>query len=183
MNASRNLLAAGLKGWQVANRFDFEDHGAVSIEDGVLKLGRGEPATGISYRGAPLPQHYTLSWEARRTEGSDFFCGLTFPIEGSFATLIVGGWGGGVVGISNIDGLSAVENETTDYREFKKDQWYKFELRISEASLLVAIDEKKVIDVDHEGHKYAVWWEQEQMAPLGFATWNTAGEIRKISLG
>lgn len=178
----RNLLTAGLAGWFVPNRFDFEDRGDVSIKDGVVRLGKGEPATGISYRGALPPDHYKLSWEARRIDGSDFFCGLTFPIRGSFATLIAGGWGGGVVGISNIDGLSAVENETTDYREFEKDRWYKFQLTIGEESLKVTIDEKRVIDVDHEEKKYAVWWEQEQMTPLGFATWHTASEIRKVIL-
>ena len=90
--------------------------------------------------------------------------------------------GGGVVGISNIDGLSAVENETTDYLEFKPNQWYKFALQVTKETLQVTIDDKKIVDVDHEGHKYAVWWEQEQMAPLGFATWHTASEIRKIVL-
>ena len=136
----------------------------------------------MSYRGALPGAHYKLSWEARRTDGSDFFCGLTFPIRGNVATLIGGGWGGGVVGISNVDGMSAVENETTDYRDFKNDQWYKIVLDINAKSLVVTIDDARVIDLDHDDRKYSVWWEQEQMAPIGFATWYSASEICKVYL-
>ena len=183
MSKPRDLFAAGLSGWQIADRFDFKEGGDISVQaDGTLSLGRGQPATGLSYRGAPPPNHYQLTWEARRTDGSDFFCGLTFPIRGNFATLIVGGWGGGVVGVSNIDGLSAVENETTDYREFENNRWYKFKLTIDAKSLVFSIDDEKIIDIDHEGHEYSIWWEQEQMTPLGFATWYSASEIRKLIL-
>jgi hypothetical protein len=35
---------------------------------------------------------YEMSLEARRVDGSDFFCGLTVPVRDSHISLIVGGW-------------------------------------------------------------------------------------------
>ena len=45
-----------------------------------------------------------LSLEAMRADGTDFSCGLTFPVGSSPCTLIVGGGGGSVVGLSSLDG-------------------------------------------------------------------------------
>ncbi|MEZ6086453.1 MAG: hypothetical protein R3C05_00145 [Pirellulaceae bacterium] len=182
MSNSHNLLNPGLRGWLIADRFDFADRGDISLDDGVLKIGRGKPASGLSFHG-PLPdKFYKLTWEARRVDGSDFFCGMTFPIRGSHATLIVGGWGGGVIGISNIDNMSAVENQTTDYREFEMNRWYQFELEVGQTALIFKIDDETVIDLNHDNLKYSIWWEQEQMTPIGIATWHTASEIRKLVL-
>ena len=36
---------------------------------------------------------YELRLEAKRVEGGDFFCGLTFPVGKEYCTLILGGWG------------------------------------------------------------------------------------------
>lgn len=45
---------------------------------------------------------------------SEFFCGLTVPVRTGTecVSLIVGGWGGSLVGISSIDGLDASETST-----------------------------------------------------------------------
>ena len=45
--------------------------------------------------------------------------------------ILLGGWGGGVVGISSIDTMDASENETTKYRQFVTDRWYKVRLRVT----------------------------------------------------
>ncbi|QDV67073.1 hypothetical protein Poly24_07640 [Rosistilla carotiformis] len=181
-NEAIDLLQPGLRGWLIADRFDFAERGEIAFDSGTLSIGKGRPASGLSYRGPQPGDYYRISWEARRTAGSDFFCGLTFPIRGSHATLIVGGWGGGVIGISNIDNMSAVENPTTEYREFELNRWYRFEMEVNKTAVLFAIDGDRVIDLDHDEHKYSVWWEQEQMAPIGLATWDTASEIRKLTL-
>lgn len=181
-NVTTALLEPGLRGWLIADRFDFVDRGEITFQDGTLAIGRGRPATGLSYRGPQPAAYYQMKWEARRTAGSDFFCGMTFPIQGSHATLIVGGWGGGVIGISNVDNMSAVENPTTEYREFELNRWYRFELEVNKTAVLFSIDGERVIDMDHNEQKYSVWWEQEQMAPIGIATWDTASEIRQLTL-
>lgn len=179
---SRNLLAAGLTGWIVPDRYEFEQHGPVEYGGGVLRLGRGKPATGIQYRG-PLPQGaYEVRIEARRVDGSDFFSSLTFPVRDSHLSLIIGGWGGGVTGLSNLDGMSAVENETTGYTPFENGRWYRIRLAVSPERIQTWLDDESIIDVDIEDRKLSIWWEQEPLRPLGINTWHSAAEIRRLEL-
>ena len=61
--------------------------------------------------------------------GSDFFCGLTFPYKETHATLILGGWGGSLIGISSLDDFDASENETGDAYIFEDNHWYDVRLK------------------------------------------------------
>lgn len=176
------LEGKNAKLWRVIDKFDFEDHGKVEIKDNQVILNRGEPATGIAWQGELPRINYELTLEARRIEGSDFFCGITFPIEKAYASLILGGWGGGVTGLSNVDGLSAVENETTNYIEFKQNQWYKVRLRVTPKKVEAWVGDEQIVDLAVADKKFAIWWEQEPARPLGIVTWNTKGGLRKISL-
>ena len=91
---------------------------------GRIVLGLGSDLTGITWKG-PMPRvDYEVRLEARREEGGDFFCGLTFPVNASYCSLILGGWGGTVVGLSSIDGLDASENETSRLMNFELNKWY-----------------------------------------------------------
>lgn len=78
---------------------DFVAHGAVNVESNRVTLAAGGILTGINWTNGPLPKtDYELSLEALKSDGSDFFCGLTFPVDDSFCSLILGGWGGSVAG-------------------------------------------------------------------------------------
>jgi hypothetical protein len=171
-----------LKGWRLPDKFDFETHGKVSVRDGEIHLEQGSPATGISYTEKTPRDNYEVSLEAKRVAGNDFFCGLTFPVADEFCTLIVGGWGGGVVGLSNVDGMSAVENETTSFSQFEKDRWYKIRVRVSDERIQAWLDDEEIIDLKRKDRKFSIWWEQEPVRPLGIATWNTSAALRKITL-
>lgn len=96
------------------------------MKDGQIVMATSNPMTGIT--STALPQH-ELRDDARgdvASNGSDFYCGLTFPVGNSpCCSFIVGGWGGGVVGLSSLDGSDASENETTKYQEFDNKRWYK----------------------------------------------------------
>jgi len=121
----------------------------------------GSSLTGVTWTPAKgtaaIPtNNYEIELEARRVEGGDFFCGLTFPYKDSHASLILGGWGGGVVGISCIDYDDASENETTTYHAFKQDQWYKVRLKITENHVEAWINDKSFVDVDITGSKLGV---------------------------
>lgn len=176
----RLLDSQGLDGWRIADTNDFAQHGPVEVVDRQLVLGKGNPGTGIILK-RELPRgEYEVNLEAKRIEGSDFFCGLTFPVDEQYCTLILGGWGGGVVGLSNIDGMSAVENETTGFHEFKQDQWYAVRLRVTQKKIEAWLDEKQIVDVDRGGHKFSIWWEQEPLRPLGIATWHTKAALRHL---
>jgi len=171
-----------LDGWKINKEGFYSEPGEVSIKNGELHLGKGSPATGIVFTKQPPKMNYELSLEAKRTEGGDFFCGLTFPVGSKHQTLIVGGWGGGVTGLSNIDGMSAVENETTGYTEFENDRWYKIRVRVTPEFINVWIDKDSIIDFEIADHRLDIWIEQDTSKPLGIGTWNTGSALRKIQI-
>lgn len=178
----RNLLFAGQSAWSIPDRYDYDEHGAIEFSEESVSLGRGRPGTGIRYCGPPPASAYRLTWDARRTDGNDFFCGLTFPAGGSYLTLILGGWGGGLIGLSNLDGMSAVDNESASWHDFENDRWYALQLDVGDQSVLVQLDGKSVVDVSIADRRLDIWWEQEPMRPLGISSWNTAAQIRKLVL-
>ncbi len=171
-----------LDGWKILAINDFDKHGKVSVVDGAIVLDTGRPATGISYQGKLPRINYEISLDAKRVDGDDFFCGLTFPVGKEYCSLIIGGWGGGVTGLSNLDNMSAVENETTGYQEFKNDQWYKIRLRVTEKQIQAWVDEDEIVDVATKDRKFSIWWEQEPVRPLGVASWHTKAALRNITL-
>jgi len=98
---------------------DFAGHETVIVENGVMKIGMGIELNGVNWTGELPKEPYEIRFEARRVQGNDFFCGLTFPVKESHATLVLGGWGGALVGISSLDNLDASENETGDVYVFE----------------------------------------------------------------
>lgn len=134
-----------LEGWRV---IDYAGHGEISVRDGRLRVGAGVALSGVVYTNELPATDYEVALRFRKVQGSDFACGLTFPVKGSHATLILGGWGGGVVGVSSLDGLDASQNETTIYRGFEADRWYDVRLAVTDKSIRVWLDDKSIIDVD-----------------------------------
>ncbi len=171
-----------LEGWRIIDTFDFKGHGKIEVKDEVITLNRGKPATGISWKGDLPRSNYQFSCEAKRIEGSDFFCGLTFPVKEEYCTLILGGWGGQVVGLSNIDDFSAIENATTQIIEFEANRWYPIRLVVMDDRITISVDNKQIIEVETENRKFSIWWEQEPVTPLGIVTWRTTGAMRKLQL-
>ncbi len=161
----------------------FGGEGSVELEDGVIKMGQGVMLTGITYKKDDFPKtNYELTWEARRTMGIDFFAAATFPVKDSYCSFIPGGWGGAVVGLSNIDGEDASSNETTTYIAFKDDQWYQFKVRVTDKKIEAWIDDKQVVDANIEGKKITTRNEVELSHPMGIVAWQSAAEIRKVEL-
>ena len=164
---------------------DFAGKGEIRIDaNGSLVLEMGAELSGVHWKGAPLPvQNYEIHLQAKRTMGSDFFCGLTFPYKESHATLILGGWGGSLIGISSIDDFDASENETGDAYIFEDNQWYDIRLRATDSEISVWINDEQVIDCEVEGRKVAMrYGEIEMSVPLGICTYATTGVIREVFL-
>ena len=90
----------------------------------------GSYATGITWNGPIVRMDYEISLDAMRVDGSDFFCALTFPVGENPCTLVLGGWGGTLCGLSNLDYYDASENETTTFYAFEKNTWYHVRLRV-----------------------------------------------------
>ena len=182
-NAATKLFdGKSLEGWRIVEDHNFSEHGLVEVRDGAIQIGDGSPASGVSWTG-PHPQvNYEFSCEAMRTDGGDFFCGLTFPVRDSYCTLIVGGWGGGVVGLSNVDDYPADSNETSKYIEVDNNRWYAIRLRVTGDHITAWIDGERVFNLPTKDRRFSIWWEQEPVKPLGIATWYTSAAIRKIEL-
>lgn len=170
-----------LDGWKNSM---FGGDGEIAVEDGQLILDMGNDITGVTWKDEKaLPKlNYEISLEAQRVDGSDFFCGLTFPIKDDPCSLILGGWGGTVCGLSSLDFKDASENETTLFRDFKNGQWYKIRLRVLERRITAWIDGKEIIDADLAGKKIGIRSEVEPSKPLGFCSFRTKAALRNIVL-
>ena len=166
--------------WKVLDEIDYSRHGKVYVRDGRIVLEAGKPATGIRWTG-PFPKiDYEVTLEAMRVEGEDFFCALTFPVGDAALTLVLGGWGGSIVGLSMIDGEMAIENETCLHKDFDQKRWYRLRLRVTKSSIEAWVDKHKVVELATAGRKLTVSWEMEPPLPFGAATWRTTGALRDL---
>lgn len=166
-----------LDGWEVTN---FGPQGPVFVKDSTIFLNMGDGPTGITWTGDFPEVNYEISLEAMRVDGNDFFCGLTFPVKGEHCTLINGGWGGTLVGISSIDGRDAAENITTTRIGFENNRWYDIRIRVDDEVIYGYIDNELIVNVTVPGHTFSVRSEVSLSRPLGIATWVTTGAIRNI---
>jgi hypothetical protein len=171
-----------LAGWTVLKEEHFASAGKVYASDGALHLEAGRDMTGVTWTGRPPTDDYEIALQAMKVDGDDFFCGLTFPVGGEFATLIVGGFGGRVVGLSNVNGCAADQNETTKVMDFAKGRWYSIRLRVAGGYVEAWIDDEAVIELGRGDKKFSVWAQQEPARPLGINTWCTHGAEREIVL-
>jgi hypothetical protein len=153
----------------------------VRVEEGKIILESGV-MTGITWTSDLPRMNYEIYLDAMRVDGSDFFCGVTFPVGDDPCSLIVGGWGGGVVGLSSLDGEDAANNETTRYMHFEKGRWYAIRLRVMPGSIQAWIDGEKVVDVETANRRISIRSEVELSRPLGIATWSTTGALRNVRL-
>ena len=141
----------------------------------------GEPLTGITWRGGALAAvNYEIRLEAQRLAGNDFFCGLTFPVGASSCSLILGGWGGSVVGLSSLDGKDASENETTQRIAFDDRRWYAVRVRVAAERIQGWLDDHRIIDVGTAGRQISVRPEVDASRPLGIASYRTRAALRRI---
>lgn len=169
-----------LTGWRETQ---FSGRGEVECRFNSLVLNMGDPFTGANWTNEFPKTDYEVAFDAMRAMGSDFFCGLTVPVGDSFCSLIVGGWGGSVVGISSIDSMDASENETTRFMNFEKGRWYRIRLRITEGRIEGWIDKEKLVDVVTTGKRIALRaGEIESSKPFGIAAWQSTAALREIRM-
>jgi hypothetical protein len=166
---------------------------AEAKQAGVLVLGAGEPFSAVKYEGKEnlLPREgYEIAWDAMRVDGMDFFAALTFPVgkpdkdgKDRCVSLVTGGWGGFVVGITAINHQFASENETTRSVEFVTGRWYRFTLQVTPEVIRLLIDGREEFKVDVRDKQLTMHpSEIEKCVPLGFASYMTTGAIRHVQI-
>jgi len=160
----------------------FGTQGRVYVEDGKILLEMGNDMTGVTWNGPLVRMNYEIELEAMRVAGNDFFCGLTFPVNENHCTLVVGGWGGTVVGLSCLDYNDAINNETTSFIKFDTGKWYPIRVRITDDKIEAWIEGKKIVSVVTTERIISVRSEVELSRPLGIATWRTTGAVRNIRM-
>lgn len=166
-----------LEGWEITQ---FGPQGNIYIRDSSIILSFGDGCTGINWIEEFPSSDYEISLEAKRVDGNDFFCGLTFPVYDEYCTLIVGGWGGSLVGISCIDGHDASENFTRSYIKTENNKWYFLKVRVTKENIICYIDGNPVINVKTMGHRFSVRAEVDLSKPLGICSWMTTAAIRNV---
>ena len=164
---------------------DIGGSGQIDLEGGCMIINMGDSLTGAIYKkAADLPlTNYEITLQAKRLQGVDFFCGLTFPVGDlkRCASLIIGGWGGSVTGISNIDDLDASNNATGSYQRYEDDKWYRIRLRVTPKNLSAWLDDKQVVDQDIEGRKVSLRPGLiENYAPLSLTSYTTTAAIKDV---
>ncbi len=186
------LLAASLLGacqgpaaWQplLAGEWaevSFGGEGEVQFEDGTLILEPGDPLTGVTWSGPVPAGDYELSLVASRLQGTDFFVGLTFPVQDSHLTLVLGGWGGALCGLSCLGGEDASGNGTKFFESFETGRDYAVRLEVRGPRVRAWLDGRQVVDVDTTGQSPGLRTEVEASAPLGLATFLTRASYREL---
>lgn len=168
--------------WKAAG---IPDEGGTTIKEGEITLQAGQPMTGARFAAwetAKLPRsRYAIEFEAMRVDGNDFFGTVTFPVNDSHVSLIIGGWGGTLVGISSIDDMDASENNTRGNAHFKNNAWHKVRIEVREDDLRAWINDKLFVNVSTKGHKLGLRpGDIEKCIPFGFASHATQARVRGV---
>lgn len=169
-----------LEGWKAPS---FGGEGTVKVEDGAIVLGLGESMTGIAWDGWELPKvDYEVTLEGKRTDGVDFFCTTTFPVNGTWCSFVVGGWAGTVTGLSSVDFYDASDNQTTGFMSFEDNKWYRIRIRVTKDKIQTWIDDEKKVDLAYKDHKLTIRFECDPCKPFGISSWCTEGRVRNIRI-
>lgn len=170
-----------LAGWRVV---ESGGSGPVAVDGGRLLLGQGEPMTAVALAepaASAFPRDgYEIEVVAARLLGNDFFAALTFPIGTGELTLVLGGWGGSLCGLSCLDREDAAHNETKSFRGFERGRDYVVVVNVRRGRVRATVDGESVADVDVTSRRCSLRIEVEPCRPLGLASYQTKGAIRSV---
>ena len=171
---------ASLKDWETS---EFGTGRDVTDKDGVIQLQAGFPLTGIFSQAKEWPtENYEIELEFQRVEGNDFPCCLTFPVGDSHCSLVIGGWGGTLVGISCIDGIDASANATKKIVSIESGKWYRARVQVRADQINCWIDDDQVVELPTKGLKLTVRNEVRLSRPLGICSFESTAEFKNFKV-
>lgn len=181
------LLPGNMDQWQSVN---FGGEGDVFFNDGTLELDYGNPLTGVTYKGdldellGDSIENYAITMQAQRVEGVDMFLGVTFPVgNDGHVSLVLGGWAGAITGLSNLDGLNASENETTQYHAFEDKKWYKVKVLVTPKKIQCWLDDIQLVNIKRADYKtYDTHGAVVDTKPLGMFSYGTWGKVKDLKV-
>jgi hypothetical protein len=166
-----------LAGWQST---EFGGEGEIEVTNGAMHFDMGSPLTGVTLTGPPPTGSYEVEVIAARIEGTDFFCGLTFPVGDHHLTLVLGGWGGSVSGLSSLDNDDASRNLTRTLKGFKSGHDYTVLIRVTDDNVTVLLDGEPFTETLLAGKELSLRAEVELSRPLGIASFQTRARIKSV---
>jgi len=161
---------------------DFGGQGKVYVKEEAIYMEMGNDMTGITWSGPLIRMDYEITLDAMRFQGSDFFCGLTFPVADKPCSLVLGGWGGDLCGLSTIDYYDAADNETTRMMSFENNKWYHVRLRVTPDKIEAWLDDEVLVNIETKDRHIDIRAEMDLSQPLGVATWQTGGAVKNITI-
>ena len=142
--------------------------------------------TAMVYTNRFPTMNYELSLQAMRVKGEDFFVALTVPVYSNFCTVIIGGWGGGLCGISSIDFMDAAENPFSEHFFLENNRWYSLRVRVTPGVFQVFLDDKLyTARVEFESStRFSLRHgsDIDKTTPLGLTTYRTLAHWRNFNL-
>ncbi len=173
-----------LSGWKAA---DIWGNGKVeALSNGVVSCGLGKPLTGLAYTNSFPTMSYEVKMEAMRKEGSDFFVAMTIPVESNACTIVIGGWGGNLCGISSVNFLDASENQYSEGVALKNDVWYTLRVRVTPGLLEVFLNDTlytaKVKFETSTVFTLRAGSDIDKTKPFGLATYETKALWRNLTV-
>lgn len=169
-----------LDGWKLHEGTTYQNFGRVGVKDGAMEFERSFSFTAISLLGKFPADRYELELKAKRTDGQDIFCGVLLPVGGNHISMVLGGWGNKIVGLSCVDFMVAAANETALKMSFDNDRWYRVRVKVSRETIQAWVDEKKVIDLKRKGKKISPYPGLEDLAPFGLFTWGSGAAMKDV---
>ena len=149
--------------------------------EGVV-IPQGVPLSGVTYLREPPRGAYTLEVQATRVYGTDFFLGLTFPVQDEHVTLVLGGWGGGLCGLSCIDGKDASMNATRTFRNFPNGKRQTVIIEVSAERIRAFTNGEILVDTSIAGKRLSLRNEVTPSRPLGVAAFATQTILHSVRL-
>lgn len=168
-----------LNNWEI---IDYNGHGEVFVKDSSIIISKGRVISGIRWTEDFPKTNYEITLYAKRIDGNDFFCGLTFPVKESHLTLVLGGWGGSLSGLSCIDGSDAAHNSTQINFYFGKGWWWSVRLRVTDDKVEAWVEQEKFVDFTIGDSQLSLRSEVESSVPFGITTYQTTAAIRDLKL-
>ncbi|MEL6431656.1 MAG: hypothetical protein AAFR54_20970, partial [Planctomycetota bacterium] len=124
----------------------FGDPPEYEFAEGGVVLPQVASLSGMTYTGEAPRTPYELRVDATKRYGADFFLGVTFPVRDAHLTLVLGGWGGAVTGLSCIDGLDAADNDTRAWRDYPNGKRQCVVVHVDDTRVRATVNGDTVVD-------------------------------------
>lgn len=152
---------------------------AVDVAEGAIRLGWGNPGTGVAWTGTPLPESFEIALEVMRVEGSGSgYWFLSFPIEGGRdCTLTLAN------AMAWLCGASGSPDDGALTRNFGLDggTWHSVRVRVIGGRVEASLDGEELV-VEPSTSREGALAEGPSAESLEISTWAMTTAVRDIRL-